>query len=85
MNEPNMSVENLLEIQCEQIEEKVNDLKIIRDNFEDIEKSFRREIAFRNKNIFSESPCKPERIPRGQNLDDLIYCLITNIKLKNQN
>ena len=85
MTEPNMSVENLLGIQCEQIEEKINDLKIIRDNFEDIEKSFRREIAFRNKSIFSESPCKPERIPRGQNLDDLIFCLVTAIKIKNLN
>jgi len=85
MNEPNMSVENLLDIQCEQIEEKINELKIIKENFKAIEKAFRREIAFKNKSIFSKSPCNPESIPRGQNLDELVDRLVTSIKLENQN
>ena len=85
MTEPNMSIENLLNIQCEQIEDKINELRIIKDNFEDIEKLFRREIAFKNMKYFSNAKNSPLNFPRGQSLDDLIHCLITNIKLKNQN
>tara|TARA_R100000654_G_scaffold46090_1_gene72248 strand:+ start:3128 stop:3388 length:261 start_codon:yes stop_codon:yes gene_type:complete len=85
LKKPNFTKEHLLNVQCEQIEEKINELRIIKDNFEFIEKSFRREIAFKNMKYFSNAKNSPLNLPRGQNLSELINRLVTSIKLENQN
>lgn len=77
---PDFSTEHLLNIQCEQIEEKIEELKIIKDNFDYIEKAFRRKIAFSNKEYFSNSKNPPLNLPRGADLTQLINRIVSNIK-----